>query len=226
MSEASVKDFVDIRRKNVLNVDVFVAFNVVLFSFMCVFVYYDRFIVYRGKENIMEFFVYAVLIMGAIFFAWRALRSYPFSVPILLLIELGILMHFAGGLVQLNGTRLYNNLFFGLRYDKYVHFCNSLFGALVVKDFFDRRKMKLYNFTSLTVILIVLGFGSAIEIVEYAVTKTVHNNGVGGYDNNMQDLIANLTGGLAYCSIEQVRRRMTGRHNINLKNADIDDKFL
>jgi uncharacterized membrane protein YjdF len=214
MNEMSVKDFIGINRKGLMNVDIFVAFNVLLFSFMCVFVYYDRFIAYRGAEHVIEFFAYAVLIMGVIFISWRALRSYPFSNSLLLLIELGILMHFAGGLVQLHGTRLYNNYFFGLRYDKYVHFCNALFGAFIVKDFFDRRKMKLYSFTSLVVVLIVLGFGSVIEIVEYVVTKSVPHNGVGGYDNNMQDLIANLAGGLVYGFIEQVRTKMAGRHLI------------
>ena len=35
-------------------------------------------------------------------------------------------------------------------------------------------------------------------MVEYGVVFTVENNGVGGYDNNMQDLLANFCGSLTY----------------------------
>jgi hypothetical protein len=50
----------------------------------------------------------------------------------------------------------------------------------------------------LFVLLVVLGLGAVIEIVEYVVVLTVPRNGVGGYDNNMQDLIANLCGAGAF----------------------------
>jgi len=200
----------DIRRSGIKDTDFFMAFNVVLFIFMCIFVYYDRFISYRGRENILEFFLYAVLITATIITAWFALRQYAFRSWLLVLIEVGILMHFAGGLVQLHGSRLYDSVFFGLRYDKYVHFMNSFFGTLIVKDFFDRRKMKLYDFESVTVVLIVLGFGALIEIAEFFVTKTVTHNGVGDYDNNMVDLISNLAGGLAYMLIARMRTLLVG----------------
>jgi hypothetical protein len=42
----------------------------------------------------------------------------------------------------------------------------------------------------------VLGVGAIIEIAEYIVTLTVEHNGVGSYNNNMLDLIANLFGSL------------------------------
>ena len=48
------------------------------------------------------------------------------------------------------------------------------------------------------VFLIVLGLGAIVEIFEYGVTKTVPHNGVGDYDNNMQDLLGNCAGGLLY----------------------------
>lgn len=200
----------DVGGRGLKNADIFMAFNVVLFIFMCIFVYYDRFISYRGRENIIEFFLYAVLITATVFAAWLALRRYTFRSWLLVLIEVGILMHFAGGLVQLHGSRLYDSVFFGLRYDKYVHFTNSFFGTLIVKDFFDRRKMKLYDFESLAVVLIVLGFGAVIEIVEFVVTKTVTHNGVGDYDNNMVDLISNLAGGLLYMLIARLRTVLAG----------------
>lgn len=205
MSKTVASAIRGLQARKILNVDIFAAFNILLFILMCTFVYYDRFIAYRGRENILEFFIYAVLIMAAILITWYALRSYRFSTRLLLLIEAGILMHFSGGLIHPGGVRLYDHIFFGIRYDKYVHFTNSFFGALVVKDFFDRRQMKLYNFKVFIVILVVLGFGAVIEIAEYVVTKTVPHNGVGDYDNNMQDLISNLMGGLFFVFLERFR---------------------
>jgi uncharacterized membrane protein YjdF len=185
--------------------DLFAGFNVLLFIGMCVAVYYDRFIVYRGRENIIEFFLYAIVVMSAIGIAWLLLRAFRFSGILLLLMEVGILMHFAGGLVHMDGARLYDHFFVGIRYDKYVHFTNSLIGALMLRDFFRRTDMHVPRFEAFIVVLIVLGFGAGIEIVEYVVTKTVPRNGVGGYDNNMQDLIANLAGGLCHAAIWKVR---------------------
>jgi hypothetical protein len=54
----------------------------------------------------------------------------------------------------------------------------------------------------------VLGLGTLVEIVEYLVTLTVSVNGVGGYDNNMQDLISNLIG----VSLLVVTMKIMGHH--------------
>jgi hypothetical protein len=58
----------------------------------------------------------------------------------------------------------------------------------------------------LVIILIVLGVGAFIEISEYIVMKTVPGNGVGGYDNNMQDLMANLAGSTVYIMLKSLKR--------------------
>lgn len=183
------------------NMDTFVLLNVALFGFMCYLVYYDRFVIYRGAENIMEFFLYAVLIFLAILIAWHYLRAYSFSSCLLIIAEIGILMHFSGGLVQLNGSRLYDNYFFGVRYDKYVHLANSFTACFLVKQLIDRLDLKPHYLESVFIVSVVLGLGAIIEIIEYIVTRTIPNHGVGGYDNNMQDLIANLGGGLLFVFI-------------------------
>lgn len=201
------------RRLNLKNVDVFVFFNVVLFVLMCIFVYYDRFVTYRGTGNILEFFLYAVLILLTILVSWRFLRAYSFGSFSLVLAEIGILMHFSGGLVHFDGHRLYDNVFLGVRYDKYVHLVNSFTASVLVNHFFGTIGLRLGRLESPVIVLIVLGFGSIIEIVEYIVALTVPQNGVGGYDNNMQDLIANITGGLLYISFSFLQRTKGGNES-------------
>ncbi len=176
--------------------DFFMLLNVGLFIFMCIFAYYDRFIAYRGSANILEFFVYAVLILLTILIVWFPLRKYSISPWILTFIQIGILMHFFGGLALLGESRLYNHHFFSIRYDKYVHFINSFVAAMVVRQLFLKLGLQLKKMENLVILLCVLGGGAIIEIVEYLVTRTIPDHGVGGYDNNMQDLIANFAGGL------------------------------
>ena len=43
--------------------------------------------------------------------------------------------------------------------------------------------------------------GAIIEMVEYGVVLTFETNGVGDYDNNMQDLLANFCGSLIYLAL-------------------------
>jgi uncharacterized membrane protein YjdF len=174
--------------------DVFAAVNLVLFVFMCVFTYYARFIAYRGAANVWEFFVYASAIIGTIAFLWFFFRRYGLGATLLALIQLSILIHFAGAFIRWDGHRLYDCFIAGIRYDKFVHFTNAIVAALVVRHIFVRRGMRLDGLTRLFILLVVLGLGAIVEIIEYIVCTTIPGNGVGGYDNNMQDLIANLVG--------------------------------
>jgi len=107
------------------NIDLFAFVNMILFAFMSKFVYYQRFIMYRGVTNIHEFFIYASIIFIFIFYVWRHFRNVYVPLYILFLIEMGILIHFAGAFVSYDGYRLYDHIFLSIRYDKYVHFVNA-----------------------------------------------------------------------------------------------------
>lgn len=174
--------------------DFFILTNVILFILMCVFSYYALFVNYRGTTNAWEFFVYAAAILLTIALLWFFLRHHTFSAPLLVMVQIGILIHFAGAFIHLDGQRLYDCSFFGIRYDKYVHFTNAIIAALVLRHIFVLRGLKLDAANRVFILLGVLGLGAIIEIMEYFVCKTIPINGVGGYDNNMQDLIANVTG--------------------------------
>lgn len=175
--------------------DLFVLVNVVLFICMCGFTYYDRFNKYRGAGHVGEFFVYASVILLAILWLWVSFRRYNFTARLLGLVEVGILAHFAGAFIQWDGYRLYDCFLLGIRYDKYVHFTNAFLMALLLRQLFILRGLRLDPVNRLLILLTVLGLGTVVEIVEYVVCLTIPGNGVGGYDNNMQDLIGNLVGG-------------------------------
>lgn len=179
-------------------IDAFVLTNVALFVLLCVFRYYARFVQYRGAAHIGEFFVYAAVIMVGIAILWYVFRHYEFEGSTLLLVQLGILMHFSGAFVMVDNHRLYDQVLFGLRYDKYVHFVNAFAATLLISRLFEIQKIALTRSNNVFVVLVVLGLGAVIEIVEYAVVLTVPENGVGGYDNNMQDLMANLAGACSF----------------------------
>jgi len=89
-------------------------------------------------------------------------------------------------------------VFFYIRFDKYVHFINSLIAAIVVSEIIKMKGLPINGFTQLLTLLAVLGLGSLIEISEYTVTLTIASNGVGGYDDNMRDMIANGCGGIFF----------------------------
>lgn len=187
------------------NLDVLVALNLCLFALACAFAYFHRFIHYRGSENIHEFFIYAVVIAAAIAGSGIVLRRFEHPTWLLVLVEAGVLMHFAGGLVHFGGARLYDHSWAGIRYDKLVHLVNAFAASMVVRHLFDAWRVRLGQLRAPVVVLVVLGLGAVVEIMEYAVTCTVKNNGVGGYDNNMQDLIANLVGSLAAVAAVRLR---------------------
>lgn len=179
------------------SLDVFATVNSALFVLLCVFTYWDRFVAYRGAANAHEFLIYAVSILGATAGLWWHFRLYPFSWRVLLVVEVGILMHFAGAYVRTDIGRLYDSYVLGIRYDKYVHFFNAFGGVFLVKALFSHRHIVSTGINAVFVVSVVLGFGAVVEIIEYLVTLTIAHHGVGDYDNNMQDLMGNLSGAFA-----------------------------
>jgi hypothetical protein len=179
------------------NTDVFVGVNVILFTFMCSAVYYDRFMKYRGPGNLHEFFIYACGIILAVLAAWVFLRRVRWPSWLLVLAQIGILAHFAGAFFPIEGGRLYDAHILGMRYDKYVHGFNALTGAALLSHVFERRRARV-PLRGFIILSATLGVGAVIEMLEYMVMITVPNSGVGNYDNNMQDLVSNFIGAAVF----------------------------
>ena len=178
--------------------DIFAILNISLFVGMCYVAYFDRFVRDQEHEYIEEFFVYAIVVILLILFIWKVARHFPVPGWLLVLTQLGIVMHFAGGLALFNDGRLYDLIIMGVRYDKYVHFFNAIVAAVYVQRILWVYAQKHTLLSDLLTILVVLGLGACVEIIEYLVMLMVRVTGVGSYDNNLQDIIANLTGVTLY----------------------------
>jgi hypothetical protein len=189
--------------------DIFFAINVLLFILMCIFAHYARWTKYAGtgKIAVAEFFFYATVLMAAATALWIWLRRYHFPWWLLTIIEFGILIQFAGGLIHFGGARLYDHVFFYIRFDKYVHFFNSFIAAVAVSEIIKMNGLPINGFTRFLTLLVVLGLGSLIEISEYTVTLTISFNGVGGYDDTMRDTIANACGGVFFLVLSSIFKR-------------------
>jgi uncharacterized membrane protein YjdF len=142
--------------------------------------------------------------MVAIIVIWVFFRHFTFETSMLVLLEIGILMHFCGDFIHIDGQRLYGSYVMWIRYDKYVHFVNSFVICILIRKIFNIQNIKMDLTNRIFILLVVLGLGAIVEIFEYGVTKTIPHNGVGDYDNNMQDLISNLVGGLFYLWITSI----------------------
>lgn len=178
----------------ITNKDLFAIGNILLFIWLCYAVYFERFIHYRGREHLWEFFVYAVAILIVILFAWILTRQINIHSKLLIFAEIIILIHFAGGLIILNESRLYDNIFFGIRFDKYSHIIQTFMGGFILYELHFKKLNLKWWIKDIQLMMMILGIGAVFEIVEYLVTLTVDINGVGDYDNNMQDMISNFIG--------------------------------
>ncbi len=197
-------------------IDIFAMVNIGLFLIMCYGTYFDRFVRYRGSAYLPEFFVYALVIIALILFAWKKVRHLEVPGWLLLMVQLGLFMHFAGGLTFVGDKRLYDAVIMGVRYDKYVHLFNAAAAGLLVQRLPLTRALKHEWLAALATILIVLGLGAFVEIIEYLVMLTIPLNGVGNYDNNMLDLIFNLIGVSLSIFLVKVVRRMVTRKDLQI----------
>ncbi len=187
--------------------DWFVIVNLSLFLAATGSVFLSRFVHFRGDGHLGEFGIYAVICIVVVLAVWRTLRRFDWPLWLLAAAEIAILIHFAGGLIPYQDGRLYDIVLCGIRFDKYVHWANSFIAALVVSHLTRRG--------GLAVVLMVLGLGALWEIVEYAVVSRIPDAGVGLYDNNLRDLVANFAGGLTWwltsAVVDALRRSVPGR---------------
>ena len=181
--------------------DQFMVGNAVLWSAVILFGYQWR---------RLEFHMYVLLVLlqvAGMAMVWWATRRVALPPWLLVLIQVAILLHLAGGSLFVGGVRLYDcyvvpvtalppwlsQLF---RYDKLVHMYVPATAAAGLWAMWGRLGLGSVRHGLVPVIigLVVLGGGALVEVVEYIGTKAVHLPDVGGYDNNLQDLLANLIG--------------------------------
>lgn len=162
--------------------------------------YFSLFLIYSLYIKNYEFSFYILFYVCLIFllnlFFSRFLSVYwktYFSISIFLII------HLLGGVVHIDGVRLYDYFIFGyIRYDWLVHVVGGGLSAVIALDFlqsyFLKKKIKK-SILFLVTVLIASGLGVFNEILEFvSVLFLDAGKAVGDYHNNMQDLVNNLIG--------------------------------
>ena len=183
--------------------DRFILVNLLLWSAVILFGY-------RWRH--LEFYIYPLLVALvalALIGAWALVRRFDLPGWLLLLVQVGILLHLAGGSLFLGGQRLYDHTLFGglalpgwlsqiFRYDKLVHFYWTAAAVPGLRYLLPQvgLEYRARAIDMVLIILIIMGFCAALEVCEYVGTKIATLPEVGGYDNNLQDLLANLLGAL------------------------------
>jgi hypothetical protein len=152
------------------------------------------FIVYGLAVDSKWIWVYAPI---SLFFAGVVAlfhRRVGFSQGLLLALALVIVGNLAGGVLEVNGEILYlKHVVGGLQYDKVFHATATGVASWASWQVVGGWGLSRGRF--LVALMMGAGGGAFVEIFEFVGTKLLDTN-VGGYDNNMQDLIANTTGSL------------------------------
>ncbi|NCO11326.1 hypothetical protein GW924_01835 [Candidatus Pacearchaeota archaeon] len=133
-----------------------------------------------------------LIVMVLIFFLHRIFQLpeiYVFG-----LIVVGLL-NLTGGLVFVEGIRLYDFYFGFVKLDMVIHAIGSFMAALIIYHIIS-TKFKKANKEVLLLLaaLSAMGVGALFEVLELGGYIFLENNGVGDYLNNALDLFLNLVG--------------------------------
>jgi hypothetical protein len=180
-------------------VDMFLILNLLLFLALWWALYPAAGAAGRAPFDRQEFLIYGAVILLVILIGRIRLGKIGCPLPLLLMVQAGIIAHFAGGLVAVGGTRLYDARFLGLGFDNYIHVYNAFVGAALIGHVLRGRIPEAARPAIL--IGLTLGAGAVVEIVEFLVVQAIPTAGVGDYANNMRDLIANAIGASVYACL-------------------------
>ena len=102
----------------------------------------------------------------------------------------------AGGLVIIDGVRLYDSWIGNLRWDMFIHFLAMFCAYFVIYDFLKANfKGKEANIIAVAFV-VALGLGALYEIIELFGVSVLGNQEVGDYMNNALDLVFDFLGAI------------------------------
>lgn len=149
-----------------------------------------------------------VVLVGLIALVHRAVR---FSLPVLWALALAGVGNMAGGVLLVDGRPLYlAPVGGGLHYDKLFHAAATGVAAWASWEALAHWSVVGRGRTAFAAVLMAAGAGALVEVVEFTGTQVFPTTNVGDYENNMLDLVANLTGALVAVAL-LARRRDGGR---------------
>lgn len=143
---------------------------------------------------LMAFLIYLIIVLDK-----------QLHLAFFILVNLSILgfLHLLGGNLYLSGIRLYDFYFIAgvIRYDNITHTYGTFIATIalysLLSDFIAPQLKKRYLVFALVLILMAIGMGTVVELVElFAVVVFGVAEKVGGYFNNALDLMFNTIGAI------------------------------
>jgi len=175
-------------------------------------------VVALGRRN-YEFVMYALVVLAvALLVLWQQ-RRVRFGLTILWGLTGWGLLHMAGGNIRVGDGVLYGVILAPiwpaldiLRYDQVVHTFGFGVATLVCYHVLRPYLRTLQSPTFGLCVLIVMmgsGVGAMNEIIEFIAVLVMPETNVGGYQNTMIDLCANLLGGILAMALVLLREPRT-----------------
>lgn len=176
--------------------------------------------IYFLRDFNNEFVIYVAVIVAIFVGVFSTLKATKFPLWMLWLLSIWGLMHVAGGVVQIGDHVLFAHKiyplldlggdFYILKYDQVVH--AYLYGLVALMAYHTLRvPLRVTGHTFLVTLaaaMISLGISGLNEIMEFLIAVTLEENGVGGYENAMLDLIFNFSGAVVALAILFIIRRV------------------
>ena len=148
-----------------------------------------------------EFIYYDLILLLVVLLTYFIHKKLKIHLPLLIMIWIIFLIHAGGGVLYINGTRLYDITFSFIKYGMIVHFFGIFVSVFVIYNLIHNLfgEKEKYSNTQMIFILsfMAMGFGTIVEMIElFAVVFLNAAEGVGGYMNNAIDLLVNGLGAL------------------------------
>ncbi|MFC1690762.1 hypothetical protein ACFL0W_01150 [Nanoarchaeota archaeon] len=168
----------------------------------------------------LEFFYYCIIFLVFIL-AIRHYQKKKREIILPLYIYIGVavwgILHFLGGYLPVNEGVLYDVHLFVFGYDNLVHsfgmFVTTFMVYNLLRPHLSINIREHYGFLTAILLLMVLGVGSLVEIVEFSAVKLFNASGVGDYLNNAWDLVFNTIGSLVACFLIVMHQRRVKKKN-------------
>ncbi len=159
-----------------------------------------------GSSPVAYYVPITVVLVGVM--AWIH-RSVHFSMAVLWGLAAVAIGNVAGGVLLIDGAPLYQLQVLGpIQFDKVFHAVATGVGAWAALEALRSWGVPHTSAAVFLAVMVASGGGALVELVEYVGSILIENDSVGGYANNMQDLIANTTGALVGAV---VAHRLEGR---------------
>ncbi len=186
---------------------------VILFSLT----YILGFTIFYLLKGDYEFLLYASVLMMFFILIAATFHKTKFSLYILWGLSIWGLLHMAGGGVIINNNVLYAlkvaHLFdvgdtYILKFDQVVHFFGFAVTTFVANHLLKPHLNKKANKKLIYSLLVLIGMGAGAlnEVIEFMTVIFLERTGVGGYYNNVLDLVFNTLGSLFAILVIHINR--------------------